>query len=196
MAGQTQNQGDAATKVMLTIYKGKGFDNLLDEITNLLADLEDELVPPTGAPLRLPEQEAIDGMDEHSLRMLASVAAGTDQSLSEAARKQLGVFRGTTGKTGLRMLADAAAGTDPLLFEALQDRLGRNPRRNHVERIDRDDTAEVHVGTTWAGSARNDPQQQQGRFEDGTVNSAGRIRVRGQSKVQVGNKYGGFFDRS
>ncbi|KAK4074428.1 hypothetical protein Purlil1_12968 [Purpureocillium lilacinum] len=197
MAGQTQNREDAATKVMLTMYKDKDFDNLLDEITNLLADLEDELVPPTGARLRLPEQEAIDGMDEHSLRMLANAAAGTDQSLSEAAMKQLGILRGTTGETGLRMLADAAAGIDPLLFEALQGRHGRTPHRNHVGRIDRDATAEVQVGNTWAGSARSDPQQQQGRSEDGTVNSAGRIRARGQSRIQVGNKYGGsFFDRS
>lgn len=86
-----------------------------------------------------------------------------------------------------RLLGSTAAGTDEVLGEAVRGKLGYFSGRNHVDKIERDGAARVHIGNTWARGALRHAQK---RGSGTTVNSAGHITAKGASMVQVGDQYG------
>lgn len=87
----------------------------------------------------------------------------------------------------LKLLAATAADTDKVLSKAALNKLGNLSGRNLVGEINRDESASVHIGNTWAEDAKRHAQE--GRFEN-MINSAGLITAKGASVVQVGNRYG------
>jgi len=85
----------------------------------------------------------------------------------------------------LQLLGDVAGGIDMALLKAVKDKVDRISTRNYAKDINTEDCAKVRLGDEVSEAVRDM------LIRHGTTNTAETVTARGDSRVHIGNKFGG-----
>lgn len=90
-------------------------------------------------------------------------------------------------EASLTVLQDAARGIDTALSDAAAQKIDAIAGRNSAKNINTEDSARVQVGSVFTEAALH----REIRVNDQTINEAETVFAKGESRVQIGNTYGG-----
>ncbi|CAG9956769.1 unnamed protein product [Clonostachys rosea f. rosea IK726] len=144
LARKRQKTTSLSKKISWALYKQKSFNQLIDDIQNLLDGLED-IFPQQEAYKRMVEIEIKEVGEGPSLQVLSGAAQKTDNLLQEAARRRLEALdsSNTIDKAKVDETAKVKVGNE-YISQAVPSRTGVTT--NKIGDLDAQGTSRVHVG--------------------------------------------------
>jgi hypothetical protein len=150
LARQRQKNTSLVKKTAWALYDGKSFEQMVDQITSFIDDLE-KLFPAEVACRRLAEIEIVEVEDEQSLAALKDATDGTDKALLDAVVRKVEMIAGRNYAQNIKTDENADVQVGNQYSEAVLVRglVVTDQTSNSVETVDARGTSRVQIGSQF-----------------------------------------------